>query len=132
MARRRISPADGQAALSAWAAGEATGAQTRTAVRYTLEELTETAPGNSVEVRVPPAGVTQVIAGPRHTRGTPPNTVETTPHVWLRLVTGSATWEEEVAAGNVHASGTRAELSEYLPLPGAVAAAGGDGITSTS
>ena len=132
MARRRISPADGQAALSAWAAGEATGAQTRTAVRYTLEELAEAAPGNSVEVRVPPAGVTQVIAGPRHTRGTPPNTVEMAPQVWLRLVTGKAAWQEEVAAGNVRASGTRAELSEHLPLPGAVAAAGGDGITSTS
>lgn len=118
--------------MRAWSDGEATGAQTRTAVRYTLEELAEAAPGNSVEVRVPPAGVTQVIAGPRHTRGTPPNTVEMPPQVWLRLVSGRATWEEEVAAGNVHASGTRAELADHLPLPAAVAAVGRDGITSTS
>ncbi|MDQ1741885.1 MAG: hypothetical protein QOE23_224, partial [Pseudonocardiales bacterium] len=36
-------------------------------------------PGRSVEVRVPPATAVQAIAGPRHTRGTPPNVVETDP-----------------------------------------------------
>jgi len=34
-----------------------------TAVRFTLEELADTAPGNSVEVRVPPAGAVQAVAG---------------------------------------------------------------------
>ena len=33
----------------------------------------------SVEVRVPPFVAVQAIAGPRHTRGTPPNVVETDP-----------------------------------------------------
>ena len=50
-----------------------------TFVRFTLEELATLAPGNSVEVRVPPLGVTQCVAGPRHTRGTPPSVVETSP-----------------------------------------------------
>lgn len=116
VARRRTPADEGLPALAAWHRGEATRLQVRTAVRYTLEELTEKAPGNSVEVRVPPAGVTQAVAGPRHTRGTPPNTVETDPHTWLRLATGVSSWTEELNAGTVHASGVRADLEEFLPL----------------
>lgn len=88
----------------------------RSAVRFTLEELAAGSPGNSVEVRVPPYGATQAIAGPRHTRGTPPNVVETDPLTWLRLATGRLTWDEALAAGAVLASGTRADLSTVLPL----------------
>ena len=47
------------------------------AVRFTLEELAEHSPGHTTEVRVPPYGVVQCMDGPRHTRGTPPNVVET-------------------------------------------------------
>ena len=86
------------------------------AVRYALEELTARAPGNSVEVRVPPFGVTQCIEGPRHTRGTPPNVIETDAVTWLELVTGTLNWADAVTAGRVVASGTRADLSEQLPL----------------
>jgi len=73
-------------------------------------------PGRSVEVRVPPAVAVQCIAGPRHTRGTPPNVVETDPVTFLRLATGRAEWSEALAAGQVRASGNRADLSEQLPL----------------
>lgn len=103
--------------MRAWRAGEATTAQLRAAVRFTLEELAELAPGNSVEVRVPPWGVTQVIEGPRHTRGTPPNTVEMDPLTWLGLALGEKQWAQERADGRVVCSGTRADLAEYLPLP---------------
>jgi len=89
-----------------------------TAVRWSLEELSALAPGNSVEVRVPPFGVTQCLAGPRHTRGTPPNVVETDAGTWLRLVSGQAPWDGEVAAGRVRASGQRAVLAGLLPLAG--------------
>ncbi|MFF3038576.1 MULTISPECIES: sterol carrier family protein [Arthrobacter] len=116
MARRRISSADGMAALAAAAAGPAGRNTTATAVRYALEELAERVPGNSVEVRVPPFGVTQCIPGPRHTRGTPPNVVETDAATWLGLVTGTLAWADAVAAGKVSASGLRADLSECLPL----------------
>ena len=85
-------------------------------MRYTLEELAERVPGTSVEVRVPPAGVVQVIEGPRHTRGTPPNVVETDQDTWLRLVTGDLTWTQALAAGTVAASGHRADLDAVLPL----------------
>jgi uncharacterized protein (TIGR03083 family) len=73
-------------------------------------------PGRSVEVRVPPAVAVQCIAGPRHTRGTPPNVVETDPVTFLRLVTGRADWSQALAAGLVRASGNRADLSAQLPL----------------
>lgn len=85
-------------------------------MRYTLQVLAQDHPGTAVEVRVPPAGVTQAIEGPRHTRGTPPNVVETDTRTWLALATGTLTWEEALAAGAVSASGVRTDLSEVLPL----------------
>ncbi len=124
MARRRISSAEGMAALTAATAGPADRNTTATAVRYALEELAERVPGNSVEVRVPPFGVTQCIPGPRHTRGTPPNVVETDAATWLGLVTGALHWADAVAAGKVSASGLRADLSECLPLFPRLAAGG--------
>ena len=78
--------------------------------------LAERAPGNSVEVRVPPYAAAQVIAGVRHTRGTPPAVVETDADTWIALATGELTWAEAEAAGRVRASGERADLSPYLPL----------------
>lgn len=116
--RRRIPDEDGSAALSAWRHGGATRAQLGTAVRWTLQLLALQHPGGSVEVRVPPFGVVQCVAGPRHTRGTPPNVVETDASTWLALATGSATWQEAGEAGAVHSSGERADLSGRLPLPG--------------
>jgi len=86
------------------------------AVRYTLQCLAERAPGKSVEVRVPPFGAVQVIEGPRHTRGTPPNVVETDPATWIALATGDERWTDAAAAGRISASGTRADISDLLPL----------------
>ncbi|MHA7154124.1 sterol carrier family protein [Arthrobacter sp. TMN-50] len=116
MARRRIPASVGKPALDAVRSGSAARPDTATAVRYALEELAERAPGNSVEVRVPPFGVAQCIAGPRHTRGTPPNVVETDPDTWLALVTGAMPWADAVGAGKVAASGQRANLGALLPL----------------
>jgi hypothetical protein len=87
-----------------------------TAVRFLLEELAEVAPGNSVEVRVPPLGATQCIQGPRHTRGTPPNVVELSPRVWFDLALGTLSWESAVAENLVSSSGVRASLEGVLPL----------------
>ena len=88
----------------------------RDAVRATLSTLATSAPGRSVEVRVPPYGAVQCVAGPRHTRGTPPNVVETDPITWLRIATGRLTWADALADGKIRASGMRADLSPYLPL----------------
>lgn len=116
--RRRTDPATGRAALQDWQAepGRVPAATTRTAVRFTLDELAARAPGRAVEVRVPPAGAVQVLAGPRHGRGTPPNVVETDPETWLALATGALRWAEAVGAGRVRASGSRADLAALLPL----------------
>ncbi|GAA0716648.1 hypothetical protein Drose_36650 [Dactylosporangium roseum] len=88
----------------------------RDAVRELLGDLRSRAPGRSVEVRVPPYGAIQCIEGPRHTRGTPPNVVETDPTTWLEIATGRKSWHEAVTAGKIRASGVRADLSPYLPL----------------
>jgi hypothetical protein len=88
----------------------------RDAVRTLLAELAERAPGRSVEVRIPPFGAIQCVAGPRHTRGTPPNVVETDPMTWLLVATGRLAWSDAVASGKIHASGIRTDLSELLPV----------------
>jgi uncharacterized protein (TIGR03083 family) len=87
-----------------------------TTVRLLAEMLATRSPGRSVEVRVPPFVAVQAVPGPRHTRGTPPNVVETDPVTWLRLATGRADFADEVARGHVRASGNRADLSTHLPL----------------
>jgi hypothetical protein len=135
-ARRRIAVDEGRTALAAWldantpasdsahsavsAVPEPVAAVSRntlaTAVRYSLEEVTARAPGNSVEVRVPPFGVTQCVEGPRHTRGTPPNVIECDAATWLAMVSGLLSWADAVDAGRVAASGLRADLSGLLPL----------------
>jgi len=88
----------------------------RDAVRALLSALARRAPGRSVEVRVPPHGAVQCVAGPRHTRGTPPNVIETDPLTWIRLATGRLSWADALATGKVTASGTRADLEDLLPL----------------
>jgi uncharacterized SCP-like protein len=88
----------------------------RDAVRALLAELARGAPGRSVEVRIPPFGAIQCVEGPRHTRGTPPNVVETDPMTWLLVATGRLAWAEAVESGKVRASGIRTDLTPYLPV----------------
>ena len=107
------------APTAAWLAGEAeqpprsvVGAAVKTSARWLAQQV----PGRSVELRVPPHVAVQCVPGPRHTRGTPPNVVETDAATWLRLATGELVWEQAVADGRVRASGNRADLSSLLPL----------------
>jgi len=102
-----------------WLAGEAeqppravVGAAVKTSARWLAQHV----PGRSVELRVPPHVAVQCIEGPRHTRGTPPNVVETDAATWLRLASGATSWVDAVAEGTVVASGNRADLSAHLPL----------------
>jgi Bacterial SCP ortholog len=116
--RRRTDPDAGRAALRAWQAepDAVPRATLAAAVRWSLEELAGRSPGHATEVRVPPFGAVQCIEGPRHSRGTPPNVVETDPSTWLGLVVGRIEWADAVATGRVRASGSRADLSALLPL----------------
>ncbi|MEU8786321.1 sterol carrier family protein [Streptomyces sp. NPDC048637] len=84
--------------------------------RLLADVLAARAPGGSVEVRVPPFAVVQCVAGPKHTRGTPPNVVETDPLTWIRLATGRTTWTEALGGAHVSASGERADIGGYLPV----------------
>lgn len=78
--------------------------------------LAERVPGHTVEVRVPPYSAVQCVAGPRHTRGTPPNVVELEPVTWVELATGRLAWSVAVRDGRVHASGERSDISALLPV----------------
>ena len=89
---------------------------TALAVRYLLQVLADAAPGNTLEVRVPPFGAVQCVEGPRHTRGTPPNVIELDAATWIALATGSLAWSRALAADRVAASGSRANLDGLLPL----------------
>lgn len=86
--------------------------------RLLADALAAKAPGGSTEVRIPPYAVVQCVEGPRHTRGTPPNVVETDPLTWIRLATGRVAWQASVARAKVRASGERADLGGLLPLMG--------------
>lgn len=85
-------------------------------VKRSLAQLAAKAPGQAIEVRVPPYGAIQCGEGPRHTRGTPPNLIEMNAETWLALAAGTMTWNEALAGGQVRASGARADLRQHLPL----------------
>lgn len=104
-------------ALGTWLRDESGPEPTRdelaAAVRLTARTLAAMAPGASVEVRIPPFVAVQCIEGPRHTRGTPPNIVETDPRTWLLLVTGLIGLD----APALQLSGSRAaDIAQWLPL----------------
>ncbi|MBY8847598.1 sterol carrier family protein [Saccharothrix longispora] len=122
MPSKPVDPHEVRAAVEAvlpWLTGEAdppARPELAAAVRLTLRTLERTAPGRSVEVRVPPFAAVQCVEGPRHTRGTPPNVVETDPRTWLELAVGRLSWVDALAGAKVNASGSRADLSNLLPL----------------
>ncbi|MEV7553863.1 sterol carrier family protein [Amycolatopsis sp. NPDC089917] len=119
---RSVDPAELRAAITAispWLSGsgpDPARSELAAAVRLSLRTLASDAPGKSVEVRVPPFAAVQCVEGLRHTRGTPPNVVETDPRTWLELATGRLGWADAVGSGRVTASGSRADLARWLPL----------------
>jgi hypothetical protein len=123
-ARRSADPAKTRAALSAvadWLRDDSLPEPPRTelaeAVRLTARTLAAVAPGASVEVRVPPFVAVQCISGPRHTRGNPPNVVETDPRTWLLLATGLLDVADAAASGALQLSGSRSgEIAAVLPV----------------
>ncbi len=76
--------------------------------------------GRTVELRVPPYAAVQLAAegdqGSTHTRGTPPNVVETDPETFLRLSTGTLSWDAAVASHQVRRSGVHADLGSLFSL----------------
>lgn len=113
MARYRALPGGEFAQICARIdAGEASSADLKAATKHLAALLVAKAPGASVEVRIPPYAAVQVVAGARHTRGTPPAVVEMDPATWIALGRGRLAW----ADAKVRASGERSDLSPLLPL----------------
>jgi hypothetical protein len=125
-ARRTADPTKTRAAVSAlagWLLDDSSPAPDRSslgeAVRLTARTLAALAPGATVELRVPPFVAVQCISGLTHTRGNPPNVVETDPRTWLLLATGLRALPDAVADGSLRLSGARAaELADWLPVVG--------------
>ncbi|WP_205874858.1 sterol carrier family protein [Mycobacterium camsae] len=123
-ARPKVDPAktrDAVSAIAGWLRDETSPAPQRAdlanAVRLTARTLAELAPGASVEVRIPPFVAVQCVSGPRHTRGTPPNVVETDARTWLLVATGQLGFDEAAASGVLALSGSRVcEIEHWLPL----------------
>jgi hypothetical protein len=86
----------------------------RVQVKKILGLMTLVAPGKSVELRVPPYGAIQCVAGSNHRRGTPPNTVEMSGQTLVRLINEPGLWGTLCDSGEVRASGLLSDLSNVF------------------
>ena len=83
-------------------------------VKEILDLIKGISPGKSVELRVPPYGAIQCVAGSNHRRGTPPNTVEMSGQTLIRLINEPALWGTLCDSGEVRASGLLSDLSNVF------------------
>ena len=83
-------------------------------VRRILELIKKISPGKSVELRIPPYGAIQCVAGGNHKRGIPPNTVEMSAQILIQLRSNPKMWAELVASGQISASGVASDLSSVF------------------
>ena len=83
-------------------------------VKEILKIVQQVAPGNSVELRIPPYAAIQCIPGSVHRRGTPPNVVEMSGHTLMELVANPTCWDEFCHKGLISASGTKANLEDLF------------------
>ena len=83
-------------------------------VKEILDLIKNISPGKSVELRVPPYGVIQCVAGGNHRRGTPPNTVEMSGQTLIRLINVPSLWSPFCESGEVRASGLHSDLSNLF------------------
>ena len=88
--------------------------QTAATVKEILDLIKNISPGKSVELRVPPYGVIQCVAGGNHRRGTPPNTVEMSGQTLIRLINEPSLWITLCESGEVMASGVASDLSNVF------------------
>ena len=83
-------------------------------VKEILKIVQQVAPGNSVELRIPPYAAIQCVPGSVHRRGTPPNVVEMSGDTLLELVDDPNHWDEFCHIGRILASGTNANLKDLF------------------
>ena len=90
--------------------------EVKTQVKLILDLIKSISPGKSVELRIPPYGAIQCVAGGNHRRGTPPNSVEMSGPTLIKLINAPHLWQELVANGEISASGTASDLSPVFTL----------------
>ena len=83
-------------------------------VKLILDLIKSISPGKYVELRVPPYGAIQCVAGSNHRRGTPPNTVEMSGQTLIRLINEPSLWGSLCESGEVRASGLLSDLSNVF------------------
>ena len=83
-------------------------------VKEILDLIRNISPGKSVELRVPPYGAIQCVAGSNHRRGTPPNTVEMSGQTLIRLINEPSLWITLCESDEVMASGVASDLSNIF------------------
>ncbi len=88
--------------------------QIATNVKGIFDLIKKISPGKSVELRVPPYGAIQCVAGSNHRRGTPPNTVEMSGQTLVTLINEPALWSSLCDSGEVKASGLLSDLSNVF------------------
>ncbi len=83
-------------------------------VKRILALIKKSAPGNAVELRIPPYGVIQCLAGVNHRRGTPANQVEMSSEVLIQLAQSPGLWADLLKSGQIQASGQLSDLSQVF------------------
>ena len=83
-------------------------------IREILKIVQQVAPGNSVELRIPPYSAIQCISGSVHRRGTPPNVVEMSAQTLIKIIENPNLWEQLCSIGMISASGTNSNLKELF------------------
>ena len=86
----------------------------KTQVKLILDLIKSISPGRSVELRIPPYGAIQCVAGGNHRRGTPPNTVEMSGPTLIKLINAPDLWTKLVSQGEISASGIASDLSSVV------------------
>ena len=83
-------------------------------VKEILKIVQQVAPGNSVELRIPPYSAIQCVSGSVHRRGTPPNVVEMSAQTLIKIIENPNLWEQLCLIGMISASGTNSNLKELF------------------
>jgi hypothetical protein len=83
-------------------------------VKQILKVAQELAPGRSVELRIPPFAAIQCVGGSTHRRGTPPNVVEMSAEILLKLLDNPVKWQQYCDLGSISASGTNSNLANLF------------------
>ena len=85
--------------------------KTAVQVRKILAAVKKSAPGGAVELRIPPYGAIQCVAGSKHRRGNPANQVEMSSDSLIKIFNNPDLWGQMCESGEISASGSLSDLS---------------------